>query len=152
MKQKIGVSVIIAKNEDDKAYVLLGKRKGSHAAGCWAFPGGHIEDNESVVECAIREVKEETNLDIHHVGHFLFSEEYYPDIDQTYITLFVGSDLKEDSDNLQLMEPNKCEEWRWVDVDKGDPEVTPLMITFKNLRECCNRLGLWYPFNSLDHS
>ena len=30
----------------------------------WGFPKGHGEDNETEVETAIREVKEETNLDI----------------------------------------------------------------------------------------
>jgi 8-oxo-dGTP diphosphatase len=29
-----------------------------------SFPGGHVEDNESIVDSAIREVKEETGLDV----------------------------------------------------------------------------------------
>ena len=29
-----------------------------------SFPGGHIEDNESIVDSAIREIKEETGLEI----------------------------------------------------------------------------------------
>ena len=28
------------------------------------FPGGHLEKDESIVESTIREIKEETNLDI----------------------------------------------------------------------------------------
>jgi 8-oxo-dGTP diphosphatase len=38
----IGVAVIVMK--DDR--VLLGKRKNSHGADTWAFPGGHLEFNE----------------------------------------------------------------------------------------------------------
>ena len=37
---------------------------------CWcgiAFPGGHIEKDESFVDSAIREVKEETGLDIENL-------------------------------------------------------------------------------------
>lgn len=30
----------------------------------WSFPGGHIEENESFVDSAVREVKEETGLDV----------------------------------------------------------------------------------------
>ena len=30
------------------------------------FPGGHVEDHESLVDSVIREVKEETGLDIEH--------------------------------------------------------------------------------------
>lgn len=32
--------------------------------GMWEWPGGHVEENETVEECAIREAKEETGLDI----------------------------------------------------------------------------------------
>lgn len=31
------------------------------------FPGGHVEDNETIEESVIREIKEETNLDISDV-------------------------------------------------------------------------------------
>jgi 8-oxo-dGTP pyrophosphatase MutT (NUDIX family) len=34
----------------------------------WLPPGGHIDDNELPCECAIREFKEETGLDIDLVG------------------------------------------------------------------------------------
>ena len=40
--------------------VLLIKQTQGH----WGFPKGHVEDNETEIETAIREVKEETNLDV----------------------------------------------------------------------------------------
>lgn len=44
-------------------HILLIERKHPPFAGCWALPGGFIDENESVEKAAIRELKEETNLD-----------------------------------------------------------------------------------------
>ncbi|MBU0929712.1 MAG: NUDIX domain-containing protein, partial [Nanoarchaeota archaeon] len=57
---RVGVGVYIIK--DNK--ILFGKRKGFHGSGTWCPPGGHLEFNESIEECAIREVMEETGIKI----------------------------------------------------------------------------------------
>ncbi|MGC8567658.1 MAG: NUDIX hydrolase [Candidatus Micrarchaeia archaeon] len=41
--------------------VLLIKHK---KLGVWLYPGGHLEENENPIQCAIREAKEETGIDI----------------------------------------------------------------------------------------
>lgn len=46
--------------------VLVQKRKKGSWTGI-AFPGGHIEQGESIVDSVIREIKEETNLDIKNI-------------------------------------------------------------------------------------
>jgi len=33
----------------------------------WSFPGGHLEDGESVVDCAKREIQEETGLTVENL-------------------------------------------------------------------------------------
>jgi len=35
-----------------------------------AFPGGHVDPGESIYECAVREVKEETGLDVRDLKFF----------------------------------------------------------------------------------
>ncbi|WP_127532838.1 NUDIX domain-containing protein [Paenibacillus kobensis] len=50
---------------DRKLEVLLVRRSASSEAypGCWALPGGFSGENETLLEAAYRELKEETNVD-----------------------------------------------------------------------------------------
>ena len=96
--------------------MMLGTRKGSHGAGMLSFPGGHLEMNESWAECAIREVKEETNLDIVGLEHIHTTND--PCIsgnpDKHYITILMRASVADTSSELSNMEPHKCEKWEWV--------------------------------------
>ena len=56
---RVGVGVIVQRGD---GRFLLGERHGSHGNGKVAFPGGHLELNESWDECARREVLEETGI------------------------------------------------------------------------------------------
>ena len=49
-----------------------------HNAGHWDFPKCHMEENETEVQTAIREVKEETNLDVQVCENKRYVIEYYP--------------------------------------------------------------------------
>ena len=55
-----GAVVLIEKD----GQVLLGRRSGGFAAGKWGLPQGFIEFDEDFMTAAIREVKEETGLDV----------------------------------------------------------------------------------------
>jgi len=48
--------------------VLLIRRGSEPFKGEWAVPGGRLEDNETAEECARREMREETGLDVEIVG------------------------------------------------------------------------------------
>lgn len=48
---------------DDDGNVLVQDKKGKNWSGV-SFPGGHVEPEESFVESAVREVKEETGLEV----------------------------------------------------------------------------------------
>lgn len=49
--------------DDDFNFILI-KRKNDPCKDYWALPGGFVEYGESVENAAVREAKEETNLDI----------------------------------------------------------------------------------------
>ena len=58
-------------------YVLLVKRKGYPGKGLWALPGGFIHNNETLLDAAKRELKEETNIvfeDKHIIGTRTFDD------------------------------------------------------------------------------
>jgi 8-oxo-dGTP diphosphatase len=44
--------------------ILLIKRKNEPFKGCWAFPGGFVDKFEEPVAACVREVKEETGIDL----------------------------------------------------------------------------------------
>lgn len=48
--------------EDDNLFVLLIQRANEPYQGCWALPGGFMEIDETLEECAARELMEETRL------------------------------------------------------------------------------------------
>lgn len=62
----------------------------------WEFPGGKVEENESIENTIVREIKEELSLDI-QVDKFLIQVDHqYPDfriIMDTFICSIVGGNL-----------------------------------------------------------
>ena len=43
---------------------MLIERKFDPFKGCWALPGGFLEENETTQECSIREMHEETGISV----------------------------------------------------------------------------------------
>lgn len=56
--------IIFSQTEPGETYVLLIEREREPFAGFWAFPGGFVDEGERVEEAALRELREETGLDI----------------------------------------------------------------------------------------
>ena len=106
---KVGIGVMVFKN----GKVLLGKRKGSHGAGEYAWPGGHLEFGESIIACGMREVKEETGIKIKNVKFLRLMNlteysKHYVDISLT---------AKWASGEPKILEPHKCERWDWYNLN-----------------------------------
>ena len=58
-------SIVITKEAEPK--VLLIERGDEPFKGCWAFPGGFMNMDETTEQCAIRELEEETGLKVNKV-------------------------------------------------------------------------------------
>ncbi len=59
----------------DGRYLITRRYDESHQGGLWEFPGGKREENESLVDCLRREIKEELDLDI-EVGPLIKKTRY----------------------------------------------------------------------------
>ena len=73
-EKSCGALVYRITQNGQKELLFIKHRHGTH----WSFPKGHMEEGENEVQTALREVKEETGLDIDLEGDFRQSVEYYP--------------------------------------------------------------------------
>lgn len=73
--------------KDNKILMVQENKEG--IKGKWNMPAGKLEDGESIIETAIRETKEETNLDISIKG-LIAIQETISSLGQLLILYFLG--------------------------------------------------------------
>ena len=129
-RPKVGVGVLIT-SPKYPGCVLLGKRLGSAGSGTWATPGGHLEFGESWTDCATREVKEETGLDVHNVRPGTVINVVDPATNYHYVAVFMVAEARAGAEPYNA-EPLKCEGWHWVNWAIDLP--TPVFATLAKLR------------------
>mmetsp|Transcript_16033 Transcript_16033/g.19058 ORF Transcript_16033/g.19058 Transcript_16033/m.19058 type:complete len:207 (+) Transcript_16033:118-738(+) len=124
----VGVGVVAYDQETKK--ILLGLRKGSHGSGTWALPGGWLEKGESIAGCAIREMAEETGLKATSFDtHLTLDCPPCLNAELNSVSIFYFIALKSGVDHTpQLMEPDKCAEWKWIDPAKVNINSTQDMF------------------------
>lgn len=113
---KVGIGVMIINNHR----ILLGHRVtngqdtgGIYEPDTWCLSGGKQEYNETIFDCAKREVKEETNLDISHMEVFGAIDDIQPN--KHFVTIWIIANQYEGE--LKIMEPDKQDDWKWFDLD-----------------------------------
>lgn len=127
-----GIGVAIFK--DGK--ILLGKRKGAHGEGEYAFPGGKLDYLESFEECARRETREECGIEIENIRFQLVANLlHYKPKHYTHIGLI--ADWK--SGEPKVCEPDKCENWDWYDLGNlPEPLFFVTELAFDSLKTAKN--------------
>jgi ADP-ribose pyrophosphatase YjhB (NUDIX family) len=73
--------------------VLLVKRKYEPKVGMWTLPAGFVEAGENVAACAVRETKEETNLDVELVRVFDVYSAFDDPRASVVLILYLGKQL-----------------------------------------------------------
>lgn len=113
-KVKFSVCALIF-NEEGKLLAVSRKNNKDD----WGLPGGKVDGDETIEEAVVREVKEETGLDI-KVSHFIFgnlteSKGYYC---YTYFCNIIGGELHTPEKIAELGEGDI--KWAdWEDIEAG---------------------------------
>src|SRR6266404_4317267 len=73
-----GVVVVAAVIEQDGAFLVARRLRGTHLAGLWEFPGGKVQEGESLEEALRREIQEELNTRIDNLQEIFRTSHVYP--------------------------------------------------------------------------
>lgn len=82
--------------------------------GHWGFPKGHVEKNETFKQTAIREVKEECNIDIEIISDQYLTNSYSPKNNVIKdVHYFIAKALNTNIINQQA----EVMEAKWIDIE-----------------------------------
>ena len=135
----VGVGAVIICN----GKILLEKRKNEPGKGKWSVPGGLVELGESVKQTVIREVKEETGLEVEKPEHIDVVDNIIRDESGRVKYHFVIIDYFMKLKGGTLKAASDAEELKWVplsDVEKYDLTKT-FREFFQRNRESLEKLN-----------
>lgn len=102
--------------------------------GFWGFPKGHVEENETEIETARREILEETGVvaRINEKNRFEFSYDILDKNIHKIVVLFTAEVI--DDSNFKKQDA-EISELRWVDISEVEK-----MLTFEDWREVWRKI------------
>lgn len=124
-KPIVGIGAIIVRN----GKMLLEKRKNDPGKGRWSVPGGVVELGENVTQTVIREVKEETGLDVAEPEHIDVVDQITRDENGRIKYHFVIVDYLVNLKGGTLNAASDADALQWVSLD--DVEKYDLTGTFR---------------------
>ena len=110
MKVTLVTCVMLQSPETNE--VLVQNRKKKYPG--WSFPGGHVETGESFYDCAVREVKEETGLDVKTMQYCGVVHWITRETDARYLCYMYKTS---DFDGKLLAETDEGEQF-WLGIDE----------------------------------
>lgn len=121
---------LVIKNERNE--VLLQRRQGTKLwPGFLALPAGHVDEGENAYEAVIREAKEELGIDIvlDSITDVFVVNRRNKSLMPYYDVYF---ELSEYNGKIQIMEPEKCSELTWYDINNLPEDMIDFEIQALN--------------------
>ena len=119
MRLEKSCGALIYKYINNDLYILLLK----HNSGHYSFAKGHVENNETEEETAIREIKEETNLDVNIDTRFRSVHRYSPKENVLKDVILFVATLKNDTSKEKNQE-SEIEKLIWLEEKEAIEKVT----------------------------
>ena len=127
IREKSCGALVYRKKQDRLELLLIRHKNGGH----WSFPKGHVETGETEPQTALREIKEETGLDVGLCEGFRQSVEYFPKPHvKKQVVYFLASP---DGDDKVRRQEEEISENKGCLLDEADT-----MVTFKNDKHLIN--------------
>lgn len=120
--QKAGIVILHDGVQEPEILLIF---LGSHQD--WSFPKGHCEAGESFEQTAIREVKEETGLDVQIIKSLPSMEYRTPKGEEVILGMFLGTPLDKNQ-GLQLEHEGDMLEW--IPISRIEEK-----LSYQNLKE-----------------
>lgn len=105
----VGVATLVFK----QGRLLLGRRKKTPGFNTWQCPGGLLQTNETIFDCARREVLEETGMVIHNLNYGPYSNNIFSTEAVHSVSLYVTADT---DDEPRSLEPQLAKDWQWFEL------------------------------------
>ena len=125
MKQEKSCGAVVCRKVEEGIEILLIRHKNG---GHWAFPKGHVENNETETETALREIWEETGLKVELDTGFRRVVTFSPKPG-------VMKDVVYFAGEAQPNDALKAQEEELLDICWESPEKAMERITFDNDKE-----------------
>lgn len=132
MKKRVSSRAIII--EDGKLLAMFRRKikEDGSVKEYYVIPGGGLEENETLEENVIRELKEEFNVDI-EIVKFLSTEEYEDTIANYFLCKIINGTPKLGGEELERMTSENYYEIRYIDLKDVDNYDINAKDIIKNL-------------------
>jgi 8-oxo-dGTP diphosphatase len=125
------IGLILIKNSQ---ILLMRRYNTGYQDGSYSLIAGHLNGHETTKQCAVREAKEEANIDIDNkdLDVLLLVHRFKPD--REYFDIYLT--VQKWSGEIKNMEPEKCDDIKWFSLENMPhnliPELRPALENIKN--------------------